>query len=150
MSKTNRSAKLLLALLTSKKHKETQVAWKLHCLRKCLSLSGTERHIVPQKPWTLTWVNSDSCLPRQLDLANSMFPYNTQQNYQSQNIKKKFCWLRIVQCNHRVGLSTPLPSGAGQAPVLEVSQPQYLYHLGAAGLQGKAVAAEPDLGACRH
>lgn len=45
---------------------EPKVVWMPHCLRECLSFSGTERHPQPQEPGTLTWKTYVTCLSRQL------------------------------------------------------------------------------------
>lgn len=52
MPSTDGSVKLLHASLTSKEHRETQVACMLYCLKECLGFSEIKSHTVPQKPWT--------------------------------------------------------------------------------------------------
>lgn len=73
MPNTDGSVKLLRASLTSKEHRETQLACMLYCLRDCLGFSETECHSLAQKPWTQT---SKTCLSRQLDQANYRIIFN--------------------------------------------------------------------------
>lgn len=55
-------SQVLHASPTSKEHGDTQVACVLHCLRKRLRFSATERHTVPQQPQAQT-LNTPGCTP---------------------------------------------------------------------------------------
>lgn len=75
----------------SEKHK---VTWMFHCLRVCIGLSGTGRHLVPQAPWTLTWKICNTCLSRQEVQASPMVPC-THLYCNCIHIKNRVCHLSI-------------------------------------------------------
>jgi hypothetical protein len=85
--------------LTCEEHRETQVVWMFHCLRECLSFSGTEGHTVAQEPWIQTSETHGRCLSR----PTPWFPATIHTSscliavtkYSRGNLRRALFWLKV-------------------------------------------------------